>query len=142
MEAKKEHLVNNRVRIKLGSGTTTKVWEEEELKNMLIDVIKHELFDSDFYYNWTKNKSEYVKSFNYYLSNLTTDIQYMLDRWFIFKRTACSPNQDVLVFKDMETRLWIDEWFKSNNSVTQELRNDYYAYRKKYAGVDLNNTNN
>jgi hypothetical protein len=42
----------------------------------------------------------------------------------------------------METRLWIDEWFKSNNSVTQELRNDYYAYRKKYAGVDLNNTNN
>lgn len=138
MEAKKESLVNNRVKIELGSGTTVGVWKEEELKEMLIRVIKHNLFDSEFFYNWTINQIEYVKSFDYYLSNLTKDIQYMLDKWFEFKRRPFCTYEDILVFKDdIDTRLWINEWFKSNNTISQELKNDYFAYRKKYAGEDL-----
>jgi hypothetical protein len=64
------------------------------------------------------------------------DIHNTLNDFFAFERTAMG---EVFAFKSQwrESQKIIDKWFQENKSISQQLKSDYYAYRKKYAGVEL-----
>lgn len=135
-----KNLVNKKFPIEIGSGTITELWTESELLEKIVSVIKHNLFDSDFYYNWTNNKEEYLNSFNeYVLKDMIKNIDETLNKFFVFKKTPYSTNTDVLVFNLENTKNWIDKWFQESPFLSKELKKDYYDYRKQYAGVDLIN---
>ena len=68
---------------------------------------------------------------------MMNDIDNTLNKYFVFKRTPYSVNEDVLVFKFDDIQLWTDGWFQNNSSISDKLRSDYYRYRQEYANVIL-----
>lgn len=131
-------LVGKKFRIELGSGVESTTWDKDSLIKKISDVIKHNLFDSDFYYNWTGNREEYFNVFKKTtLTSMIVDLDSTLNKYFVFKHTPYSINEVVLVFKNDDNQLWIDNWFQTNENISDELKKDYYNYRKKYAGVSL-----
>ena len=133
-----DNLVDKKFPIELGSGVETTNWSKDLLIKKIGDVITHNLFDRDFYYNWTDNGKEYYNLFKIdILTPMINDIDNTLNNHFIFKRTPYSRNEDVLVFKFDNNQLWIDKWFQNNKSISNILKSDYYRYRQEYAGVTL-----
>ena len=140
-EIKFEELVGNKFSIKRGSGTKTTTWEKEDLLEEIKGVIEHELFDRDFYYNWTDEGAEYYNIFDKYtLTPMLKDIDKTLNEYFVMKKT---PYNNILEFKEHSKiqsikelgQGYIDNWFKTNPHISPMLRNDYKKYREKYAGV-------
>ena len=131
-------LVDKSFKIELGSGTETGVWNKDALIDKLGDVIRHNLFDRNFYYNWTDKGEEYLNIFNKHtLKQMVENIDKTLNIFFTFERPAYSRNEDVLVFKEDNSQLWIDNWFKTNKFISEDLKKDYYNYREKYSGISL-----
>jgi adenylate kinase family enzyme len=133
-------LVNKRFDIEIGSTSTSRDWkDEDEIKKYISEAIKHNLFDSEFYYNWTDNKKEYLEIFeNDTLEPLLKNIDETLNDLFVFNEKPY-PYGNKLKFKmnREEKQNWIDNWFKTNKSISQSLKKDYYNYRDEYAGVKL-----
>ena len=132
-ELKLNDLVNTRFSIEVGSGKTTGNWSNEELIEKLKEAIKHNLFDREFYYNWTDLGKEYNSIFEKEtLSPMIKNIDRTLKEFFILKGST-------LVFRleGSNAQKWIDKWFQTKKSISNELKSDYYSYRKKYAGVTL-----
>ena len=132
-EVKLNDLVNTRFSIEVGSGKTTGNWSNEELIEKLKEAIKHNLFDREFYYNWTDLGKEYNSIFEKEtLSPMIKNIDRTLKEFFVLKGST-------LVFRleGSNAQKWIDKWFQTNKSISNELKSDYYSYRKKYAGVTL-----
>jgi uncharacterized protein YegP (UPF0339 family) len=132
-EVKLNDLVNTRFSIEIGSGKTTGNWSSEELIEKLKEAIKHNLFDREFYYNWTDLGKEYNSIFEKEtLSPMIKNIDRTLKEFFVLKGST-------LVFRleGSNAQKWIDKWFQTKKSISNELKSDYYAYRKKYAGVTL-----
>ena len=63
-----DNLVDKKFPIELGSGVETTNWNKDLLIKKISDVITHNLFDRDFYYNWTNNSEEYFNIFRISLS--------------------------------------------------------------------------
>ena len=123
-------LVDTRFDIVLGSGTTGTTWNKDDLTHEIKKVIKHELFDWDFYYNWTDSGEEYSKVFDKdTLNPLLKKMDKTLNDMFSFKN-------DKLTFNRVGDE-WIDNWFQTNKSISKSLKKDYYEYRDEYAGVKL-----
>ena len=79
-------LVDTKFDIEVGSGTSSGTWSEEELIQEIKSAIKHNLFDRDFYYNWTRDGKEYLKVFNQdTLEPLLKNIDKTLNSMFTFK---------------------------------------------------------
>jgi hypothetical protein len=132
------NLVNKSFNIEIGSGNTKTIWDKEKLINELKEVIKHNLFDGEFYYNWTDNDKEYLNIFNEMtLKTMFKNVDKILSDFFVFKKTPYSTLEDVLVFNKMDTDLWIDNWFQTNEVISESLKKDYYNYRNEYAGILL-----
>ena len=133
-----DNLFGKKLPIEHGSGYETTYWDKDLLIKKISDVITHNLFDRDFYYNWTNNGEEYFYIFKIdTLTPMMNDIDNTLNKFFVFKRTPYSTLEDVLVFKIDNRQLWIDNWFQNNKSISDELRSDYYRYRQKYADITL-----
>lgn len=131
-------LVNKSFNIEIGSVNTKTTWDKEQLINELKEVIKHNLFDADFYYNWTNNDKEYLNIFNEMtLKPMFENINKTLSDFFIFKKTPYSTLEDILVFNEIDKDSWIDNWFQTNEVISESLKKDYYKYRDKYTGVLL-----
>ena len=137
---KLKDLVNKRFDIEIGSMSASGDWEDEdEIIKYISDAIKHNLFDSEFYYNWTDDKKEYLEIFkNDTLEPLLKNIDKTLNDLFVFEEKPY-PYGNKLKFKmnNDEKENWIDNWFKTNKSISQSLKKDYYNYRDEYAGVKL-----
>lgn len=132
-----EYLVGNRISFQIGSWGKTGIWNKEELIEEIRIAIKHELYDANFHYNWTNLGGEYLLIFNREtLEPMIKDIHNTLKDYFVFEKQATG---EVFTFKYYgdEKRKMIDKFFQENKSISEELRNDYYSYRKKYAGVEL-----
>ncbi len=137
-EVKLNDLVNTRLSIEVGSGKTTGNWSNEELIEKLKEAIKHNLFDREFYYNWTDLGKEYNSIFEKEtLSPMIKNIDRTLKEFFVLKGST-------LVFRleGSNAQKWIDKWFQTKKSISNELKSDYYSYRKKYAGVTLRESTN
>jgi len=137
METKLENLVGNRFTIEIGSCHITGTWTEEKLIEQIKKAIQHNLYHWDFHYNWTRLEREYYSIFKEEtLMPMMKDINNTLNDFFAFERTAMG---EVFAFKSQwrESQKIIDKWFQENKSISQQLKSDYYAYRKKYAGVEL-----
>ena len=133
-----DNLVDKKFPIELGSNIEKNNWDKDLLIRTLGDVITHNLFDRDFLYNWTNNGLEYFNIFKKdVLTPMIDDINNTLNKYFIFKSTPYSINEEVLVFKNDNSQLWIDNWFQNNKSISDKLKSDYYIYRQKYCGVSL-----
>ena len=90
------NLVNKSFNIEIGSGNTKTIWDKEKLIKELKEAIKHNLFDADFYYNWTNNDKEYLNVFNEMtLKPMFENIDKTLSDFFIFKKTPYSILEDV-----------------------------------------------
>jgi len=132
-----EHLINTRLVIEKGSMMNTSIWNKEKLLEEITSVIKHNLYDADFHYNWTKLNSEYYSIFNNEtLVPMLKNIDKTLLDFFVIKNGLMG---EVLEFKlqGKEAQKWIDKWFKKNKAISIKLKNDYCEYRKKYADVDI-----
>lgn len=126
-------LVDNKFKIIIGSETTSGNWDKVDLTEKIKEAIKHNLFDWDFYYNWTDNDKEYLKIFKKdTLQPLIKNIDKTLNNMFTFKGNKLTFN-----IKSDDAESWIDNWFQTNKSISKSLKNDYYEYREKYAGVKL-----
>lgn len=115
-------------------------WEKEKLLEKLRSVIKHELFSGDFCYNWTRHDREYRDVFEKEVLNpMMADIDNTVRNHFHFVRKSWLTDDLILKFKhtEDENELFTDNWFKTNKSISKELKDDYFYYRKKYAGVEL-----
>jgi hypothetical protein len=126
-------LIGKRVAIEIGSGTTTGVFTQDEIKKAISDAIEHNLFDYEFYYNWASKGKEYQDAFRKdTLDVMLKDLSKTLKDLFTF-------HNGKLVFNMLPPikEKWIDSWFKKNKSISQSLRTEYYNYREKYAGVKL-----
>jgi hypothetical protein len=133
-----DDLVDKKFKIELGSSVESTTWDRNSLVKKISDVITHNLFDRDFYYNWTDNGEEYYNIFKKTtLSPMIIDLNNTLNKYFVFKNTPYSRNEEVLVFIHNNNQLWIDNWFQTNETISDELKNDYYRYRQKYAGISL-----
>ena len=91
------------------------------------------MFDREFYYNWTDLGKEYNSIFEKEtLSPMIKNIDRTLKEFFILKGST-------LVFRleGSNAQKWIDKWFQTKKFISNELKSDYYSYRKKYAGVTL-----
>jgi hypothetical protein len=134
---KLEDLVGTRFQIEIGNCHITGTWTEEKLIEQIKSGIVHYLYDRDFHYNWTRLEQEYYSIFKEEtLMPMMKDIHNTINDFFDFKSTAMG---EVFAFKLQwrESQKIIDKWFQKNKSISDELRSDYYAYRKKYAGVEL-----
>jgi len=128
-----DSLIEKPLSIEIGSGTTSGTFSRDELIEKIEDAIKHNLFDSEFYYNWTDNGNEYKKVFNKdTLNPIMKNEDKALKDYFVLK-----GNKLVFNIKFDNAQQWIDNWFKTNKSISQSLRKEYYDYREKYAGVKL-----
>ena len=126
-------LVDTNFKIEIGSGTESGTWNQEELTEKIKEGIKHNLFDWDFYYNWTDNNKEYSKVFDKdTLNPLLKKLDKTLKDLFTFKDNKLTFN----ITRD-DAEAWIDNWFQTNKSISKSLKQDYYDYREKYAGVKL-----
>jgi hypothetical protein len=131
-------LIGKSFPIELGSSHTARTWDEDSLFKQISDVLTHELFDRDFFYNWTGEGQEYYTLFKESVLRLMmSDLDATLERYFVFQKTAYSTLRNVLVFKFENITNWRDEWFKTNQAVSKELKKDYFQYRKKYFGISL-----
>ena len=135
-QIKFDDLIGTKFEIELGSMTTYKRWDKESFIKEIKSVVQHNLFDSEFYYNWTNNKEEYIYIFNRDTSNpLLNNINKTINEMFILKNGTYYKK---LVFNLDNYLGWIDNWFKTNESISNSLRQEYYDYRYKYASVNLN----
>ena len=126
-------LIDNKFEIIIGSETTSGNWNKVDLTEKIKEAIKHNLFDWDFYYNWTDNDKEYLKIFKKdTLQPLIKNIDKTLNNMFTFKGNKLTFN-----IKSGDAESWIDNWFQTNKSISKSLKNDYYEYREEYAGVKL-----
>lgn len=126
-------LVDNKFKIIIGSQTIGGTWNKRELTEEIKEAIMHNLFDWDFYYNWTDNDKEYFKAFDKdTLKPLLKNIDKTLNNMFAFKDNKLTFN-----IKGTEAEAWIDNWFKTNKSISNSLKEDYYEYREEYAGVKI-----
>lgn len=126
-------LVDTKFYIEVGSGTKSTTWNKDDLIQEIKRSIKHNLFDPEFYYNWTDNGKEYANVFDKdTMQPLLKNIDKTLNNMFSFKRNTLT-----FTFKKKNDE-WIDNWFQTNKSISDSLRKDYYEYRKQYAGVELN----
>jgi len=135
-----EDLVGKYFTIELGSSGASTEWESKELLAYLKKVVTHNLFDMEFYYNWTDSdeKKQYLDIFtNDTLKEIFKNVTNALNKYFEFKTTAYSTNEEVLVFKFSNKKIadWIDNWFKTNKKISIKLKDDYKRYRENYAGV-------
>ena len=125
-------LVGNKFTIEVGSGTKEGTWDSDSLENEIEEALSHYLFDWDFYYNWTEEGEEYQSVFKKdTLDPMLKKMDKTLSDMFEFKA-------DKLTFKLADkSKKMRDDWFKTNKSISNQLRQDYYQYREKYAGVKL-----
>ena len=131
-------LIGKSFPIELGSSHATRTWDEDSLFKQISDVLTHELFDRDFFYNWTGEGQEYYTLFKESVLRLMmSDLDATLEGCFVFQKTAYSTLRNVLVFKFENITNWRDEWFKTNQAISNELKKDYFQYRKKYFGISL-----
>jgi hypothetical protein len=136
---KLDDLVNKKFDIEIGSSTESTLWDKNSLIKKISDVIMHNLFDWDFYYNWTDKKDEYYSIFKETtLASMIANMNNTLNKYFEFIPSPYLRNKDSqLRFTIHNNELWIDDWIKTNTTISIELKNDYYRYREKYAGVSL-----
>jgi hypothetical protein len=136
---KLDDLVNKKFDIEIGSSTESTLWDKNSLIKKINDVIMHNLFDWDFYYNWTDKKDEYYNVFKETtLASMIANMNNTLNKYFEFTPSPYLRNKESqLRFTIHNNELWIDDWIKTNTTISNELKNDYYRYREKYAGVSL-----
>lgn len=138
------NLIGRYFPIAIGSSTVSKIWDKDSLEMKINNILHFYLFDIEFYDNWTENGDEYFNVFkDETLKKMTDNIDDTLSKYFSFKKTRYSKNENVLVFHDVNSlvfdkHLFIDNWFKTNKTISNSLRNEYYNYRREYAGVILN----
>ena len=129
-----KELINTRFRFEVGSGYTGALWSEEDFLKELKTSIKHELFDWDFYYNWTDSDSEYMDTFEKEtLAPLMKNVQKTLKSLYTFDGKTLKFKGDKKYNSSDEFK---DNWFQTTK-ISKQLKKDYYDYREEYAGVVL-----
>lgn len=123
--------------VEIGSGTHGKTeWDKNELIEIIDAALTHNLFDADFYYNWTDNGKAYKSFFiKDVIKPLMKNIDKTLKEYFYLSQGIYRP---ILKFKmDWKEREdWIDNWFQTSG-IPDNIKKDYYKYREEYAGVKL-----
>jgi hypothetical protein len=128
-----DSLVEKPLAIVIGSGTTSGKYSKDELVEKIRQAIEHNLFDSEFYYNWTNKGNDYRAAFKKdTLDPMLKDGDKTLNDYFTLK-----GNKLIFNIEGDSAQTWIDNWFKANKTISQSLRKEYYDYRKKYAGVNI-----
>jgi hypothetical protein len=133
-------LVGKKYDYQVGSGTESSSEPNEDyVLKQIMSAISHYMFDWEFYYNWTENdeKSEYYKTFKEdILKPLILDIDNTLSKYFKLE-SGFSKKVLKWVPSNEKNDEMIDDFFINNKKISKNLKNNYFTYRKEYAGVNL-----
>lgn len=126
--------------LEVGSGTSSRLGglRQKDIELFIEELLKHELFDNDFYLNYIDNdqdKKTYKKVFQKeVIDPALKNIDKALSDYIEVK------NQNILAFTSkIDSQKWIDNFFLKNREIKKYKRliNDYKEYRLDYAGVKL-----
>lgn len=137
-----EDLVGKKLTVEVGSGSEIGTFTKDQLIKKIREGLTHDLFNWDFYYNYTSSdtKNEYVKLYKEtVLEPLMKNVNKTLNNWFDLKDASYNrfSNSEVLVIKEnKDFRKLTDNWFMKT-PMSDKLRNEYKYYRKSYSGVNL-----
>lgn len=138
-----EDLVGKKFYIEAGSDVvgSSMPWTKEQIIEKIKKSLWYNLFEQNFYYNYTSSdtKNEY---YNLFIKNIiepyTKNINKTLRDWFELnnpKSDSYFQNGKVLEIKQVPSN-WVDKWFMKT-PMSDKLRNEYKAYRKKQFSVTL-----
>ena len=135
---KLKDLVNQPLSIEIGSSTSTKQgWSQSEIEEKIEQALMYNLFDWDFYYNWTDSGKKYKSFFERdIIKSFIKNIKKTLKDYFTLDKDY--GGEDLLKFniESYKKEDWIDNWFQTSK-IPNDIKKDYYDYREKYAGVKL-----
>ena len=138
-----EDLVGTKIYIEDGYGVvgTLVPWTREQIIEKIRKNLWYNLFNQNFYYNYTSSdtKNEYYNLFiKTIIEPYTKNINKTLRDWFELndpKSDSYFQNGKILEIKQVPSN-WIDKWFMKT-PMSDKLRNEYKAYRKKQFSVTL-----
>jgi hypothetical protein len=137
-----EDLVGKKLTIEIGSAKYIDTFTKDELIKKIKEALMKDLFNYDFYYNYTSSdtKSEYMKLYKEtVIDSLMKNINKTLNDWFEIKDARFNPvsNSNLLLVKENNNFDKVsDKWFMKTR-ISDKLRNEYKAYRKKQFSVIL-----
>lgn len=131
-----EDLIGKKFYIDIGSTSvgSFEPWTKEDIIKNMKKSIWYNLFDQDFYYNYTSpnTKNEYYELFmKTIIEPYTKNINKTLNDWFEFndpKNDYYWKDAKYLELKKLPAG-WIDKWF-TKTPMSDKLRNEYKYYRK------------
>lgn len=138
-----EDFVGKKFYIEAGSDVvgSSVPWTKEQIIEKIKKTLWYNLFEQNFYYNYTSSdtKNEY---YNLFMKNIiepyTKNINKTLKDWFEYndpKSNSYFQDGKVLEIKQVP-KGWVDKWFMKT-PMSDKLRNEYKAYRKKQFSVIL-----
>jgi hypothetical protein len=132
-------LVGKKFRYVIGSGTESNIDfnDDEYVLRNLGRIIKVNLFDGEFYFNWTDTDEKilYKEIFNDdIIEPLIKNIDKTLEKYFVINKDKNTVSWSL---SNEQNRKIIDNFFLKNKKISDTLRNDYIEYRKEYFWVDL-----
>jgi hypothetical protein len=138
---KLDTLVGNTYSYVMGSGhnTRTDPNDKEYVVGRLAKIIEHELFDSEFYYNYlgSPQKRQYKDVFEKevlkpMLKNIDKTLQ-------LFFELEMKNSRGYVQWKHSHDKTveMIDTFFRKNSKIPNDIKKAYYDYRLDYAGVKL-----
>jgi hypothetical protein len=110
---------------------------EESIQEQFKLLIFKNFLDSEFQYNYASSehiKDEYMSFVNRYYNLLINSPKEFTLFWEKMKK---SNDYDTL-YEIVNDRYFLDIFNKYKNEMSNQLKQEYISYRKKYAGEDLN----
>ena len=121
-----ELLNNSDCKYVVGS-TTIKLGKPniEEIELILYNIFKHYLMNNDFYLNCRYSVS-YLRYFN---TIEIPKIKENIDKYITYNNNILTIN------KDINSKMYINNYILNSDKITDELRNEYINYANEYYGT-------
>jgi len=128
----------NGIRFQIGSGTEGNLNPD---RKWILDKFEEMIFfyflDSDFKFNYTNDSNEYVKIFKNEISNpFMKNLKKFINDYTITKKDF-SGHPVITIKPNFNSETWVDNYFVKSKKLSQQLKKEYYEYRKEYAGKEI-----
>jgi hypothetical protein len=138
-----DKIVGTKIPISVGSQSFSSYdgWTKDEIINLVGRVLKHNLIDTEFYYNYLSSeyKKEYLIIWNEEIyTKMMKNINNVLSKYFHIATGSMSHWGLEWNLDSKVTRQLIDNFFRYSKKLPQKVKDEYAFYRDDYAGVDIN----
>ena len=138
-----DKIVGTKIPISVGSQSFSSYdgWTKDEVIDLVGRAIKHNLIDTEFYYNYLSSeyKKEYLQIWNEEIyTKMMKNINNVLAKYFQIATGSMSHWGLQWNLNSRVTDQLIDNFFRYSKKLPQKVKDEYAFYRNDYAGVDIN----